>query len=178
MKTTKKKAVKPLDPSEIQWVLGAWFWPKKGGFFKRMLQPAVVECLDGSKVTLNVTPVKDLNAAIETLKSYAAVYDNLSPERKAGDAVPMERKPDLPMRFQSQPDYYSRSRSAPVDITVTPWEAKLLGDRLLAFARAEKAVPPCETCGTVGAVHPLGGQRMKCVPCKGTGWLKPPKAGK
>jgi hypothetical protein len=178
MKSAKKKVAKAPDPTSA-WAVGMYMWPKKGGWFKRLLQPAKVELFDGTTLELGVRLHKDGKAVIKAVKALQAYYDSLPAERKKDDHLPMERKRGLPRNF-SVVEGWSPSRGVDTkEFIVTPWEAKLLGDRLLAFARAEKAVPPCGRCQTQGRVMgPDHRTTVPCQPCRGTGWLKAPKKAK
>lgn len=160
------------------WMMAIYMWPKKGGFFKRVIQPAIVEFVDGTRMELIPRPMADMAAVLAAVRRLNRYYfKELDPKHRQDDGVPLVNKRGLPARFTAKPGPASDRGALPVDITVTPWEAKLLGDRLLAFARAEKAAPPCETCMTKGRVMDGYAKSKPCDDCDGTGWLKPPRRG-
>ena len=74
------------------WVFGIFYWPKKDGVFKRQVSPAIVELKDGSlvKVDMNIceTP-EDIAGQAKAIVKY---YEDLPPERKATDHLPMVEK--------------------------------------------------------------------------------------
>ncbi len=176
----KPKRVHPakqVDPSKATWLVGMFQWRKKGGFFKRQLQPAIIECVDGTKVEISLRPwrsVKEVLAAVQRVEDY---YNNDMPlSSLRDDRTPLKPRRDLPKKFTLQPSGY-RASAVPQEVTLTPYDALRLGLQLLDFAKAEKAERPCEICNTLGRVGAGPNKTVPCRPCRGKGWTKPSRAG-
>jgi transposase InsO family protein len=62
------------DLSKATVVGGATIDRTGGGFLKRQIRPAVVECMDGSRITVEVVPYRTLGELCRHLKRAAAAY--------------------------------------------------------------------------------------------------------
>jgi hypothetical protein len=159
--------------------MGIYMWRVKGGFYKRQIQPAIIECVDGSKISIWVRPYHNYKEMIKAVKRLEHYYNHGMPKASLlGDVKPLVRKKNLPVRFVL-PDDTNSGNPPKADFKVTPWEALQLGRQLMDFAKREKAKEPCRDCNSKGVVFDMGkngkAEKIKCKKCSGTGFLKATK---
>jgi len=155
---------------KASYVVGMYTWRVKDGFFKRQIQPAIIECVEGTRINIDVRPYHNAKEVVKAVKRLEHYYDKvMRPEGKAHDKTPLKRKAELPVRFVLPSEKHGAPPKA--DVTLTPWEALTLGTQLVEFARREKAKRPCQDCDGKGIVGVGAFKTAGCKPCKGTGFL-------
>jgi hypothetical protein len=119
----------PEQAKRGKWLAGIYCWRVKDGFFRRQLQPAIIECVDGSKITINMELHTTARGVMDKVKRIVQYYRHEMPIRnRKVDKQALERSARfvLPSPDPTKPPV--------VDITLNAREAKSLGVQLVAYA--------------------------------------------